>query len=33
MNWTDDECTEMGIKKMNGDYKPIPYGVITLESS
>lgn len=33
MNWTDDECTEMGIKKMNGDYKPIPYGIITLESS
>lgn len=33
MNWTDDECTEIGIKKMNGDYKPIPYGVITLESS
>lgn len=33
MNWTDDECTEAGIKKMDGDYKPIPYGVITLNSS
>ena len=33
MNWTDDECTSMGIKKVNGDYKPIPYGVISLEST
>ncbi|WQJ53784.1 MAG: hypothetical protein [Wendovervirus sonii] len=33
MNWTDDECTMMGLKKVNGDYKPIPYGVITLEST
>ena len=33
MNWSDDECTSMGIKKMNGDYKPIPYGVLSLEST
>ena len=33
MNWTDDECTSMGIKKVNGDYKPIPYGVISLDST
>ena len=33
MNWSDDECTSMGIKKMNGDYKPIPYGVISLDST
>lgn len=33
INWTDDECTSMGIKKMDGDYKPIPYGVITLGST
>lgn len=32
-NWTDDECTSMGLKKMSGDYKPIPYGVITLDST
>lgn len=32
-NWTDDECTSIGIKKMSGDYKPIPYGVITLDST
>ena len=33
LNWSDDECTSMGIKKMNGDYKPIPYGVISLDST
>ena len=33
MNWSDDECTSMGIKKMSGDYKPIPYGVISLDST
>jgi len=33
MNWTDEECTTMGLKKINGDYKPIPYGVITLDST
>lgn len=33
MNWSDDECTSMGIKKVNGDYKPIPYGVISLDST
>lgn len=33
MNWTDDECTSMGIKKVNGDYKPTPYGVISLDST
>jgi len=32
-NWNDDECTSMGIKKINGDYKIIPYGVITLDST
>lgn len=33
MHWTDDECTEAGIRKIDGDFKIIPYGVITLESS
>ena len=33
LNWSDDECTSMGIKKMNGDYKPIPYGIISLDST
>ena len=33
LNWTDDECTYMGIKKMDGDYKPIPYGVVQLSST
>lgn len=32
-HWTDDECTSLGIKKIDGDYKPIPYGVVSLESS
>ena len=31
--WTDDECTSMGIKKMDGDYKPIPFGIISLGST
>jgi hypothetical protein len=33
LNFTDDECTEMGLKKFDGDFKPIPYGVITLGST
>lgn len=33
LNFTDDECTEMGLKKIDGDFKPIPYGVITLGST
>ena len=32
-NFTDDECTSAGIKKMDGDFKPIPFGVITLTST
>jgi hypothetical protein len=33
LHWTDDECTSIGITKMPGDYKPIPCGVITLNST
>lgn len=33
LNWTDDECTSIGITKMPGDYKPIPCGVISLNST
>ena len=32
-HFTDEECTSIGIKKFDGDFKPIPYGVITLEST
>lgn len=32
-NWTDDECTDLGIKKIAGDYKPLPYGVFKLDST
>lgn len=33
IHWTDDECNSIGIKKLDGDFKPIPYGVLTLEST
>lgn len=33
LHWTDDECTSIGMKKIDGDYKPIPYGVLTLDST
>lgn len=33
LHWTDDECNDMGIKKMPTDYKPIPYGVVSLSST
>lgn len=33
LNWTDDECTMAGIKKIDGDFKPIPFGVITLNGT
>jgi len=32
MHWTDDECTSMGMRKLDGDYKPLPYGVLSLDS-
>ena len=33
MHWTDTECTEIGLKKIDGDFKTLPYGVLSLESS
>lgn len=33
LNWTTDECTAVGLKKIDGDYKPIPCGVISLQST
>lgn len=31
--WTAEECTSIGLKPIAGDYKPIPYGVINLDST
>lgn len=33
MHWTDEECSAIGMKKVDGDFKSLPYGVLSLESS
>ena len=33
IHWTSEECSELGIKKYDGDFKLIPYGILTLDST